>query len=345
MIITKIQLSAMERVRIPENDRKDFYMYVDEFQNFATDSFKNILSEARKYRLNLVMAHQYVGQLVTDTSTAVRDAVFGNVGTMLSFRVGAEDAEFLEKEFTPEFLQDDLVRLANRDIYIKLMIDGITSRPFSARTITIPAIAKDDKKRNEIIRLSRGKYARDRQAVEDDINRWAANADLARNQSQPRGRTQQDGTTLYDAVCSNCDKKTKVVFEPTSGKPVYCKNCFKKMKDSRPAKPAQSASMPAESETPEDNGALADLGIEFGSSAKAKIENISFNPHKKDKNVQNQSVQNSSRGKKREINLVELRKALEESLENKETEDNPDNELKERIEQEKMDDEDQKHET
>jgi len=84
MIITKIQLSAMERVRIPEEDRKDFYLYVDEFQNFATDSFVNILSEARKYRLNLIIAHQYIGQLVTDASTAVRDAVFGNVGTMVS---------------------------------------------------------------------------------------------------------------------------------------------------------------------------------------------------------------------------------------------------------------------
>ena len=120
-------------------------MYVDEFQNFATDSFVNILSEARKYRLNLVIAHQYIGQLVTDTSTAVRDAVFGNVGTMVTFRVGAADAEFLEQEYMPEFLQNDLIRLANRDIYIKLMIDGITSRPFSARTITVPPIKKDEK--------------------------------------------------------------------------------------------------------------------------------------------------------------------------------------------------------
>ena len=89
MIITKIQLAAMERVRIPEDERKDFYLYVDEFQNFATDSFVNILSEARKYRLDLIIAHQYVGQLVTDTSTAVRDAVFGNVGTMIVFQGGS----------------------------------------------------------------------------------------------------------------------------------------------------------------------------------------------------------------------------------------------------------------
>jgi len=144
MIITKIQLSAMERVRIPEDERRDFYLYVDEFQNFATDSFVNILSEARKYRLNLIIAHQYIGQLVTEATTAVRDAVFGNVGTMVSFRVGAADAEFLELEFTPEFLQSDLINLPNYHIYIKLMIDGITSRPFSAHTLP-PASTNKEK--------------------------------------------------------------------------------------------------------------------------------------------------------------------------------------------------------
>ena len=101
MIITKIQLAAMERVRITEEGRKDFYLYVDEFQNFATESFAAILSEARKYRLNLTIAHQYIGQLVTSASTKIRDAIFGNVGTMIIFRVGATDAEFLEKELTP----------------------------------------------------------------------------------------------------------------------------------------------------------------------------------------------------------------------------------------------------
>ena len=94
MLITKIQLSAMERVRVPEDERRDFYLYVDEFQNFATDSFASVLSEARKYRLNIIIAHQYIGQLVEDSSTRVRDAVFGNVGTMIVFRIGAADAEF-----------------------------------------------------------------------------------------------------------------------------------------------------------------------------------------------------------------------------------------------------------
>ena len=104
MMITKIQLSAMERVNMPEEDRKDFYLYVDEFQNFATESFANILSEARKYRLSLILAHQYIAQL----EETVRDAVMGNVGTMLTFRVGAADAEYLEKEFDPIFYANDL---------------------------------------------------------------------------------------------------------------------------------------------------------------------------------------------------------------------------------------------
>ncbi len=173
MLITKMQLAAMERVRVPEDERVDFYLYVDEFQNFATDSFANILSEARKYRLNLILAHQYVGQLVTDVSTKVRDAVFGNVGTMISFRIGAADAEFLEKEFEPEFMAQDLVNLPNYHVYLKLLVGGVTSRPFSAITLppfnldSSPAIAE------KIVETSRRIYARPRWAVEEEINRWS----------------------------------------------------------------------------------------------------------------------------------------------------------------------------
>ena len=145
MIITKIQLAAMERVRIPEESRRDFYLYVDEFQNFVTDAFAGILSEARKYRLNLTIAHQYTAQLVVDKSSAVRDAVFGNVGTMVVFRVGSDDAEFLEKEFEPEFTPQDIVNLPNYKIYLKLMIDGVTSRPFSAKTL--PSMIKSGDQR------------------------------------------------------------------------------------------------------------------------------------------------------------------------------------------------------
>lgn len=171
MLITRIQLAAMERVDIPEEDRKDFYLYVDEFQNFATDSFANILSEARKYRLNLILAHQYIGQLVSDTSTKVRDAIFGNVGTIVTFRVGAEDSEFMEQEFAPEFTMEDLVNLAKYDIYLKLMINGISSKPFSATTLGPIAERMDSKEK--VIRVSRERYAMQRSVIEEKILRWS----------------------------------------------------------------------------------------------------------------------------------------------------------------------------
>ncbi|MDE2018819.1 MAG: type IV secretion system DNA-binding domain-containing protein [Patescibacteria group bacterium] len=170
MIITRLQLAAMSRVDIPEDQRRDFFLYVDEFQNFATDSFANILSEARKYRLSLILAHQYIGQLVAaDNNTKVRDAVFGNVGTIVSFRVGAADAEFLEKEFMPEFLQNDLVNLAKANIYIKLMIDGVASRPFSAETLPpqkLPLVTY----RDVIVKNSRDRYGTPKAIVEERIN-------------------------------------------------------------------------------------------------------------------------------------------------------------------------------
>jgi DNA helicase HerA-like ATPase len=173
MIITRLQLAAMSRVDLPESKRRDFFMYVDEFQNFATESFASILSEARKYRLSLVLAHQYIGQLVTDQSTKVRDAVFGNVGTIVTFRIGAGDAEFLEKEFMPEFVQQDLVNLAKANIYVKLMIDGVASRPFSAETLPpsrLPLVSY----RDVIIRNTERRYGTPRAVVEQKIaSEWA----------------------------------------------------------------------------------------------------------------------------------------------------------------------------
>src|SRR3989338_9127829 len=149
MLITKIQLAAMDRASIPENDRRDFYLYVDEFQNFATESFATILSEARKYRLNLVIPPQYI----TQREGPVRDAVSGNAGTLVVFRVGAVDAEFIEKEFAPVFMQTDLVNLDKYNAYIKLMINGITSKPFSMQTI--PPSAATYAKSDSVIRASR----------------------------------------------------------------------------------------------------------------------------------------------------------------------------------------------
>lgn len=187
MMITQLQLSAMERIRIPEEERLDFYLYVDEFQNFATDSFAGILSEARKYRLNLIIAHQYTAQLVTDTSTKVRDAVFGNVGTMIVFRVGAADAEFLESEFDPEFTPQDLVALPNRQIYLKLMVDGVTSRPFSATTL--PPFRVKSSLPEDIIQASRARYGRPREQVEEEILKWSNVMGNFDGQSQARGKS------------------------------------------------------------------------------------------------------------------------------------------------------------
>ena len=178
MIISRLQLAAMSRVDMPEEKRRDFFMYVDEFQNFATESFASILSEARKYHLSLVLAHQYIGQLVSsEGNTKVRDAVFGNVGTIVTFRVGAADAEFLEKEFMPEFLQQDLVNLAKANIYTKLMIDGVSSRPFSATTLPpqqLPLVSY----RDVIIRNTRDHYATPRAVVEQRIaGEWSATSE------------------------------------------------------------------------------------------------------------------------------------------------------------------------
>ncbi len=179
MMIARMQLAAMSRADTPEEKLRDFFLYVDEFQNFATDSFANILAEARKYRLSLVLAHQYIGQLVlSEGNTKVRDAVFGNVGTIISFRVGAPDAEFLEPEFTPEFEQQDLVNLSKTNIYLKLMIDGVSSRPFSATTLPPPKLPLVSH-RDVIIANSRQKYGTPRSVVEAKIaGEWETQSDV-----------------------------------------------------------------------------------------------------------------------------------------------------------------------
>lgn len=175
MFITKIQLAAMERVDVPELERRDFYLYVDEFQNFATESFGNILSEARKYRLDLIVAHQYIEQL----DEKVAAAVFGNVGTLISFRVGGADAETLVKEFGPRFIEEDLVNLPKFQYYIKLMIDGVVSEPFSA--IGLAPLMEEERTNNteKVIRVTRERYARPRTVVEDKITRWAQSIEPA----------------------------------------------------------------------------------------------------------------------------------------------------------------------
>ena len=263
MLITKIQLAAMERVRIAEDDRKDFYLYVDEFQNFVTDSFASILSEARKYRLNLTLAHQYIAQLSTKDSDTVRDAIFGNVGTMIVFRVGAVDGEYLEKEFDPEFTTPDMVNLPNYKIYLKLMVDGVTSRPFSASTLPPFKIPENSNVQQEIIESSRALYARSREDVEREINEWSG---MGGNPNVNSITTFTEGK--FKAVCSSCGKETTVPFEPEEGRPVYCKECIAKIKSGelKPLKGSQKKSYEPQTQS---FSALSGLGIEFVSESKA----------------------------------------------------------------------------
>ncbi len=172
MIITKLQLAAMSRVDMREEERPDFYLYVDEFQNFATESFATILSEARKYHLNLVMGHQYIGQLTpAKDNTRLRDAIFGNVGTMITFRIGAADAEYLETEFAPTYTPNDLVNLPKYNILLKLMINGVSSEPFSARSIPVNPDFRTGNA-EKVIRVSRERYGNPVEQVEERISRW-----------------------------------------------------------------------------------------------------------------------------------------------------------------------------
>jgi hypothetical protein len=168
MITTKIYLAAMSRADLSKSEltkKPNFYLYIDEFQNVANDSFANILSEARKYKLSLLMAHQYIEQM-PDT---VRAAIFGNVGTTIAFRVGPEDGEVIEKLFAPTFYADDIVNLGRFEIYLSLMIDGIGSPPFSATTLA-PIKKPDIDFTDEVIEFSRSVYGTPKTEVNKKVN-------------------------------------------------------------------------------------------------------------------------------------------------------------------------------
>lgn len=183
-LVTKIQLAAMSRSDIERiEDRRPFYLYVDEFQNFATDSFATILSEARKYGLNLTVANQYVSQMQDN----VRDAVFGNVGTTISFRVSADDAPLLSKQFEPQFEPNDLLQMHNRNFIINMVIKGEKSPAFSATTLTIPV--SQTNYMQHIVDSSRRKYARDRASVEAEIQALIASTTSAPAQPAPQSIT------------------------------------------------------------------------------------------------------------------------------------------------------------
>ena len=279
MIITKIQLAAMERVRIPEETRRDFYLYVDEFQNFVTDAFASILSEARKYRLNLTVAHQYTAQLISDKSSAVRDAIFGNVGTMIIFRVGSDDAEFLESEFEPEFTPQDIVNLPNYKIYLKLMIDGVTSRPFSAKTLPQMVPSGNKETEEQVINSSRELYCKPRAVVEKEINDWSGMSlgDETNGLGVSTGGSSGgNGGPLekFPIICSLCGLEKTVPFKPEKGRPAYCKECIAKIKSGE-VKVEKSSENQIKYDDSKFFKPLSDLGIEFPSRDNAgEIKNV-----------------------------------------------------------------------
>lgn len=225
MLITKIQMAAMERVDMPESERKDFYLYVDEFQNFAVESFASILSEARKYRLVLIMAHQYIAQLTEE----VRDAVFGNVGSIVSFRVGSPDAMFMEAEFFPRFTPEDLINLPKYHIYLKLMIDGVTSQPFSA--VTLPPIAQRTHSTDKVIQIGREQFGGKRAEIEKMVATWSGfgdEVDLDEKRKEIRDEKKQAKKEKYghEYECTRCSKKFKLPVELDRSRPIYCEECM-----------------------------------------------------------------------------------------------------------------------
>ncbi|MFH0854536.1 MAG: type IV secretion system DNA-binding domain-containing protein, partial [bacterium] len=168
IVVAKLQMAALSRANVSEKERNDFYLYIDEFQNYVTDSIATILAEARKYRLNLIMAHQYISQLVKNNDTKVRDAVFGNCGSIASFRIGAEDAEFMAKQYEPVFSQNDLINIHKYHAYMRLLIDNTAARAFDMASIP-PSAPLDDSIGEKIKKLSRLKYGRDKKLVTSEI--------------------------------------------------------------------------------------------------------------------------------------------------------------------------------
>lgn len=235
-LVTKVQLAAMSRSDIPRiEDRRPFYLYVDEFQNFATESFAVILSEARKYGLNLTVANQYIAQM----TEKVRDAVFGNVGTVISFRISPDDAPLLEKQFEPTFSANDLVNLNNRDFFISMIIKGEKAIAFSANTLCIPKTPQDNTM--QIIAQSRATYSRKRAVVEQEISenisaveKWKKDlSDSGREAGQQAQPAPKSPTSTAYSFSYQPDAASKPSYKNTRRKPNKTntpKNAFKKQK-------------------------------------------------------------------------------------------------------------------
>lgn len=295
MMITKIYLAAMSRADVPEKKLKllpNFYLYVDEFQSFANESFADILSEARKYKLNLTIAHQYVEQM----SEEVRAAVFGNVGTMIVFRVGAYDAEVLEKEFAPQFTAEDLVNLGMFQMYLKLMIDGVGSVPFSASSLP-PFPEPIISYKTEIIESSRRLFSKPRIEVEEVIKKWH---DEAKAQNKPKNQENKNFEKKFDKET----RKDRVDFKKES------KPRFEQTREQKPKK--EKVFPPMEEITNDDFLPLKEL-------TKKVVEEKKIEKDKGPENKKEEKKNNSSKVMSAE-NLSSLRSALQSAMKKPESE-------------------------
>jgi len=244
----------------------------------------------------------------TGKSSEVRDAIFGNVGTIVCFRVGAEDAEFLEREFLPEFMAEDLVNLTKYNVYLRLMIDGLAGRPFSAETLS-PFPKPEESHKEKIIKVSRERYGTPKKIIEEKITKWTGFLKLPE-------RPQITPPVLYDAKCSLCGKWTKVIFPPDGSRPVYCKSCLKKARPigearpegaARPAKLSEAGVEREKTEAKEVKKEETQVPPTISLEEAAKSAPVSFLPSKK-------SVEERPKRERKEVNVEELREVLEKSL-------------------------------
>jgi len=332
LLATKLQLAAMSRIDIPrEEDRRNFYLYIDEFQHFATESFASILAEARKFHLNLIVANQYMTQM----DETVRDAVVGNVGTMIVFRIGADDAEFFEKEMFPVFLMTDLVNLPRAQVIMRLMIDGATSPPFSAITLP-PAQRPEMSFRNEILKHSYSTYSITRERVDEIINEWLSTSFVSDKEAGVDGSASetisreggerggdmgvQPQREMFNAVCWNCTAETQIPFQPDPKRAVYCKNCLKLIQagkilpPTRPRggdtrgvipTPTQQRIEPPVPPTPHEVSRTPQPQPQSQSQSSYLDTILKSSPPREERKFA---------PPKKEVNLEELKKAIEESL-------------------------------
>jgi len=322
MLITKLYLAAMGRADVSERNLAklpNFYFYVDEFQSFANESFADILSEARKYKLNLTMAHQYIEQM----SDEVRAAVFGNVGSMLTFRVGAYDADVLEKEFAPQFYAQDLVNLGFTQIYLKLMIDGVGSPPFSATTLP-PIEAPEISYKDHVIKASQETYGRPRAEVEEFISAWHAvkKPELTKKPQQSTDKKSSFSKDQKKNSKNNVSKfKSRPDIEESSHKGQLAEIARKMTKDKRRVENNRKSEQ--KERTRQDKAGLkaalsAVLGGQQNSKEKkkepeikAKTEEKVLERHEDKKETGSQQSKNATTVEQKEIPEGELRKVLD----------------------------------